>query len=54
MFAKSAVTPVVKITAQEKEAAIMNEIRSNSVKYESKFEGSFFGDFFGFNVKAKN
>lgn len=44
----------VKLTAPEKEAAIMKEIRSNSVKYQPKFEGSFFGDIFGFAIKSSN
>ncbi|KAG2734966.1 hypothetical protein G9P44_001180 [Scheffersomyces stipitis] len=44
--------PVVKMTAQEKEAQIMKEIRANNVKYESKFEGSFLGQVFGFAVKS--
>lgn len=46
-------TPI-KMTAQEKEAAIMNEIRSNNVKYEPKFQGSIFGEIFGFAVKSGN
>lgn len=46
--------PVVKMTAQEKEAQIMKEIRANNVKYESKFEGSFLGQVFGFAVKSGN
>lgn len=41
-----------KITAQEKEAMIMNEIRSNMVKYEPKFEGSFLGNIFGFSIRT--
>lgn len=42
----------MKLTAQQKEAQIMNEIRSNSVKFEPKFETSFFGNFFGFSVRS--
>lgn len=47
------VAPVAKMTAQEKEAQIMQEIRANSQKYEPKFEGRFFGQIFGFAVKSK-
>jgi hypothetical protein len=46
--------PVIKMTATEKEAQIMKEIRANSVKFEPKFEGSFFGQLFGFAVKTSN
>lgn len=41
-----------KLTAQEKEAQIMNEIRSANVKFEPKFETSFFGNIFGFAVRT--
>ncbi len=46
--------PTAKLTAPEKEAMIMKEIRSNSVKYDSKFEGSFFGNIFGFSIRSSN
>ncbi|ODV77958.1 uncharacterized protein CANTADRAFT_91403 [Suhomyces tanzawaensis NRRL Y-17324] len=42
--------PIIKMTAAEKEAQIMKEIRANNLKYEPKFEGSFFGELFGFAV----
>ena len=44
-------TTAKKMTAQEKEAQIMSEIRSQSVKYESKYEGSFLGELFGISFK---
>lgn len=44
----------ITMTAQEKEAAIMNEIRSASTKFEPKFEGSFFGNIFGFAIRSTN
>lgn len=50
MFTTTTASTTVKRTAAEKEAQIMNEIRANSVKYDSKFEGSFFGELFGFAV----
>lgn len=40
------------MTAQEKEAQIMSEIRSNNAKYENKFETSFFGNIFGFSIRT--
>lgn len=43
---------MAKLTAQEKEAKIMQEIRSNNAKFESKFETSFFGNIFGFAVRT--
>lgn len=43
--------PVLKMTAAEKEAQIMQEIRANAKKFDTKFEGSFFGEFFGFAIK---
>lgn len=39
------------MTAQEKEAKIMTEIRSSNIKYEPKFETSFLGNFFGFSTR---
>lgn len=44
----------LKMTAQEKEAQIMAEIRLNNVKYESKFETTFFGQFFGIAFRSNN
>lgn len=41
----------IKLTAAQKEQQIMQEIRSNSIKYESKFEGSFLGEIFGFAIR---
>lgn len=41
-----------KITAQEKEATIMAEIRKNATKFEPKFETTFFGNFFGIAFKT--
>ncbi|KAM9893474.1 hypothetical protein OXX79_009318 [Metschnikowia pulcherrima] len=41
-----------KMTAQEKEAQIMAEIRSNTVKFTPKYETTFFGNFFGFGFKS--
>lgn len=41
-----------KLTAPEKEAQIMKEIRSASVKYEPKFETKFFGNIFGFSIRS--
>lgn len=40
-------------TAAEKEAQIMNEIRSSAVKFEPKFEGSILGELFGFSRRAR-
>ncbi|CAK7896907.1 hypothetical protein CAAN1_04S04918 [[Candida] anglica] len=48
----TAATIKVKMTAQEKEALIMKEIRASSVKYEPKFEGSFLGNIFGIAFKT--
>lgn len=45
-------SPIIKMTAQEKEAQIMKEIRASAVKYEPKFQGSFLGDIFGIAFKA--
>lgn len=42
------------MTAQEKEAAIMNEIRASSATFEPKFQGSFLGEIFGFAIKTSN
>lgn len=44
----------VKMTAQEKEARIMADIRLSAVKFDSKFETTFFGNFFGIAFKATN
>lgn len=41
-----------KMTAQEKEAQIMAEIRLNTVKFTPKYETTFFGNFFGFGFKS--
>lgn len=41
-----------KMTAQEKEARIMQEIRLSAVKFEPKFETTFFGNFFGVGFKT--
>lgn len=38
--------------AQEKENAIMQEIRANAPKFEDKFQGTFFGEVFGISVKT--
>lgn len=46
--------PTQKMTAQQKEAQIWKEIRSNRNKFESRYEGSFFGDFFGIAFKKSN
>lgn len=43
-----------KLTAPEKEAMIMKEIRSNKVNYEKKFGGSFLGNFFDFAIKRQD
>lgn len=43
---------MAKITAAEKEAMIMKDIRASSVKYEPKFEFSIFGTMFGFAVRT--
>lgn len=41
------------MTAQEKEAQIMAEIRLNNVKYEPKFEATFLGNFFEIAFRSK-
>ena len=41
----------IKIDCCSKEQQIMQEIRNNSIKYESKFEGSFLGEIFGFAIR---
>lgn len=41
-----------KMTAQEKEAQIMAEIRLNTVKFTPKYETTFLGNFFGFGFKS--
>ncbi|CUM68400.1 uncharacterized protein PRCAT00006123001 [Priceomyces carsonii] len=43
-----------KMTAQEKEAQIMKEIRASTIQFEKKFETSFLGNFFGFSIKSGN
>ena len=43
---------VTKMTAAEKEAKIMNEIRASAATFEPKFLGSFFGELFGFSVRT--
>lgn len=42
----------VKLTAEQKEARIMQEIRLNAVQFEPKFETTFFGNFFGLSFKS--
>ncbi|KAM3119188.1 hypothetical protein RJF_2784 [Candidozyma auris] len=46
-----AATPI-KMTAEQKEAQIMNEIRKNNAKFEPRFETTFFGNFFGIAFKT--
>ncbi|EGV65417.1 hypothetical protein CANTEDRAFT_102954 [Yamadazyma tenuis ATCC 10573] len=46
------ISSMAKLTAQEKEAQIMSEIRASAVKFEPKFETSFFGNIFGFSVRT--
>lgn len=46
--------PAQKMTAEQKEAQIMKEIRSNTTKFEPRYEGTFFGDFFGIAFKKTN
>ncbi|CAH2352965.1 hypothetical protein CLIB1423_08S04874 [[Candida] railenensis] len=46
------VAPVNKMTAQEKEAQIMQEIRASQVKFEPKFETTFLGQIFGISFKT--
>lgn len=41
-----------KLTAQEKEANIMAEIRKNVTKFEPKFETTLFGNFFGIGFRS--
>lgn len=41
-----------KMTAQEKEASIMAEIRNSATKFEPKYETTFFGNFFGIAFKS--
>lgn len=41
-----------KLTAQEKEALIMSEIKNANVKFEPRYQGSFLGDFFGLSVRS--
>ncbi|CCG20559.1 hypothetical protein CORT_0A01680 [Candida orthopsilosis Co 90-125] len=43
--------PSIKMTATEKEAQIMADIKANARKFENKFEGSFLGDYFGFAIR---
>lgn len=43
----------IKLTAAQKEQQIMQEIRNNSIKYESKFEGSFLGEIFGLPLENR-
>lgn len=43
-----------KLTAEQKEAKIMNDIRNSTTKFEPRYEGTFFGDFFGIAFKRSN